>query len=412
MQGDVENGVFRIEKYTEKGWTDVIPYFEKWLETKAKKKPATYKGYRSYFKNWIRPFFERHPIQLHEIQLDTLDNLLESIKLTGKGKHNVMMCFHAFMDYAWRSRRVFEIPPFPKKEDYDIMEPTITWLPSDRQIAVIDSIPQEHQPIFWFLKYHLRRPAEACALHKVDYDLINKVFTIRRSISARKLVSTTKTHKAHIIPCHSKMIPLIDHLAQQPGDFMFQNPRARKDGKRYTNESLNILWKQACKRVGERIDLYSGMKHSSCSQFVNEQGMALSDLQSITDHARMDSVEKYAKTEVSRNFGVFIFALEISDTDCPFASILQPPFFRQMPSPSHRHNMLCLWPGEGIFQASDIFLYFGSQKASSYLLNCPFANIKLTIQDLPPKVIQDSPPKVTFCPRTYPWNHPGGSPGG
>jgi hypothetical protein len=33
---------------------------------------------------------------------------------------------------------------------------------------------------------------------------------------------------------------------------------------------------------------------------INEQGMALSDLQIITDHARLDSVYKYAKTEVAR----------------------------------------------------------------------------------------------------------------
>ena len=300
MQGDVENGVFRIEKYTRKGWTDVIPYFEKWLEKKAKKKPATYKGYRSYFKNWIRPFFEQHPVQLHDIQLDTLDALLESIKLSGKGKHNVMMCFHTFMDYAWRSRRIFEIPPFPKKEDYEIVTPTIRWLPTERQIAIIKAIPEEHQPIFWFLKYHFRRPAEGCALHKCDYDVINKVFIIRRSISARKLVDSTKTKAEHVIPCRSSMIPLIDHLSQLPGKFMFENPRARKDGKRYTNESLNRLWKTACKKVGENIDLYSGLKHSSCSQMINERGMALSDLKTITDHARMDSVERYAKTEVAR----------------------------------------------------------------------------------------------------------------
>lgn len=291
---------FRIEEFTKKGWTDVIPYFEKWLETKAKKKPATYKGYKSYFKNWIKPFFETHPIQLHEVQLDTLDKLLDSIELSGKGKHNVMMCFHVFLDYAWRAKRIFEMPPFPKKEDYEIVEPTITWLPSERQISVLDAIPDEHQPIFWFLKYHLRRPAEACALHKCDYDTINKVFIIRRSISARTLINSTKTGKEHVIPCHSNMIPLIDYLAQQPGDFMFQNPRARKEGRRYTNESLNTVWKDAREKVGETIDLYSGLKHSSCSQFINEQGMALSDLQTITDHARLDSVEKYAKTEVAR----------------------------------------------------------------------------------------------------------------
>ncbi len=26
IQGDTENGVFRIEKYTGKGWTDTVPY--------------------------------------------------------------------------------------------------------------------------------------------------------------------------------------------------------------------------------------------------------------------------------------------------------------------------------------------------------------------------------------------------
>lgn len=313
MQGDVENGVFRIEKYTGKAYTDVIPFFEEWLATKAKKKPATVKGYRSYFKNWIQPFFEQHPVQLHEIQLDTLDKLLDSIKLEGKGKHNVMMCFHAFMDYAWRSRRIFEIPPFPKKSDYGIVEPTIKWLPSDRQVAILEAIPEEHQPIFWFLKYHLRRPGEACALKKIDYDIINKVFTIRRSVSARTLVDSTKTGVEHVIPCHTNMIPLIDYLSQLPGEFMFENPLARKTGRRYTGESINIIWRKACKKVGEDIDLYSGLKHSSCSQMINEQGMAVSDLQMITDHARIESAKKYIKTEVARKRALMESGTTIKD---------------------------------------------------------------------------------------------------
>ena len=300
MQGDVENGVFRIEKYNGKAYTDVIPFYEEWLKTKEKKKPATYKGYKSYFKNWIRPFFEENPVQLHEIQLDTLDRLLDSIKLQPKGKHNVMMAFHAFMDYAWRSRRIFEIPPFPKKEDYDLVVPTIKWLPEARQVKVIEAIPEEHQPIFWFLKYHLRRPAEACALFKEDYDIINKVFIIKRSISARVLVETTKTHAEHTIPCHSNMIPLIDYLSQQPGKFMFENPRARKKDMGYQLEALNRLWNKACEDVGEKINMYAGLKHSSCSQFINEKNMSISDLQTITDHARLDSVRRYAKTEVAR----------------------------------------------------------------------------------------------------------------
>lgn len=302
MQGDVENGVFRIEKYNGIAYTDVIEYFEEWLKRKEKKKPATYKGYKSYFKIWIKPFFEANPIQLHEIQLDTLDSFLDFIKLTPKGKHNVMMCFHHFMVYAWRSKRIPEVPPFPEKSDYGLVEPSIKWLPEDRQIAVIEAIPEQHQPIFWFMKYHVRRPAEACALHKIDYNRFDQSFLIRRSISARQLVSSTKTNAEHLIPCHRGMIETVERLVDENQDspFLFVNQRSRREGKRYTNESLNILWKAACKKVGEEIDLYSGLKHSTMSQLYNEKGLSISDLQDVSDHKRIESVRRYAKTELAR----------------------------------------------------------------------------------------------------------------
>ena len=305
IQGDYENylaglGAFRIEKYTGKGWTDVIEFFEDWLKVKAKKKPATVKGYRSYFKCWIKPFFKQHPVMLHEINLAVLDRMLDFVDLTGKGKSNVMNCFHAFMDYAWRSEKIPEMPPFPKKEDYGIVEPTIRWLTTERQMAIISAIPEEHKPIFLWLKYHFRRPAEACALMVEDYDRINSVFVIRRSISARKIVSSTKTNTEHVIPCDVRYKPTADCISKDKVGHFFTNPLARRNSKRYTNESLNNIWRKACKKAGEKIDLYSGLKHSSCSQLVNEKGMALSDVQDLTDHARLDSVKRYAKVGLAK----------------------------------------------------------------------------------------------------------------
>ena len=52
--------------------------------------------------------------------------------------------------------------------------------------------------------------------------------------------------------------------------------------------------------AGEDILLYAGLKHSTCSQYVNEVGMSLSDLQVITDHARLESVKKYAHVSLAR----------------------------------------------------------------------------------------------------------------
>jgi integrase len=205
------------------------------------------------------------------------------------------------MDYAWRSRKIPEMPPFPKRSDYQLVNPTIKWLPENRQMAIIDAIPEEHQPVFLWLKYHLRRPSEACALYLEDFDPFNKVFTIRRSISFRRMVDSTKTNVEHVIPCHPDFEAVAFKLfKKQVGPFFFTNPLARKEGKRYTNESLNNIWKKACKAAGEDIDLYSGLKHSSCSQYINEKGLSLTDLQAITDHASLESVRKYAKMEVSR----------------------------------------------------------------------------------------------------------------
>jgi len=293
---------FRIEEFAQRGWTDVNEYYEEWMRevVEPKRKPATIKGYWSYYRNWICPFFHNSNSRLHEIQLDTLTSLLNSILLSGKGKLNVMMAFHSMMDYAWRSRRIPEMPPFPKREDYNIVEPTIKWLSEDRQMAIINAIPEIHRPIFLWLKYHLRRPSEACALRWEDYDEINDLFIIRRSISARRPVVSTKTGTEHIIPCHPEFNKFIKKGRPILGCHIFINPRARRKNGRYTNESINALWKTACRCVGESIDLYSGLKHSSCSQYINEKGLSLSELQIITDHKRLDSVRKYAKVEVAR----------------------------------------------------------------------------------------------------------------
>jgi integrase len=134
-----------------------------------------------------------------------------------------------------------------------------------------------------------------------DWDKENGVFIIRRSESARKEVERTKTGVEHIIPCHSEFLRFfVGYGRAILSPYVFVNPRSRSIGKRYTNDSLNVIWHRACLDAGESIDLYSGLKHSSCSQYINEKGLSISDLHQITDHARLESVRKYAKMEVAR----------------------------------------------------------------------------------------------------------------
>jgi len=303
MQSDVEKGVFRIEQYT-KIPSAVISYLREWIETvKPTLSPATYKDYKNSIENHLIPFFEKHPIQLNEIKHDILVKLLNSIEREGKGAMNVMYCLHACLDFAWRSERIPGVPAFPKKKAYNIIEKPIEWLPEERQKAVLMAIPVEHQPIFWWMKYHLRRPCEAMSLQKEDFD--GEKFIIHRSFSAKRLTERTKTGEIHYIPMVDEFIPYVEiekekqisHSIVSP--FFFINPIGKKQGQHYTQTVLSYLWHRARKQVGESIALYKGLKHSSCSQLVNEHGYSIQEVQMATDHARLESVKKYAKVEVS-----------------------------------------------------------------------------------------------------------------
>jgi integrase len=299
MQADEEGGFFRIEKYTREVPTDVIPYLRSWIKLQeAHLSPATYRDYLNSINNHLIPWFKKHPVNVHEIRYDTLCQLLTDIKREGKGKLNVMYCLRRCLDYAWKSSRIIALPPFPEKRLYGIEPKPIRWISEERQVKIIQAIPEAHQPIFWWLKYHLRRPSEAMALFKEDYDPATDSFIIRRAFSSKKLVEHTKTHKIHFIPCHSEFKPIMETMPKTFGPYFFTNPTGRLKGQHYQHDYLVDLWHKACGKVGEEIDMYAGLKHSSCSQYVNEKGLSIDELQMLTDHARRDSVMQYASVQL------------------------------------------------------------------------------------------------------------------
>jgi integrase len=304
MQDATEKGIFCVETFTKRE-TDVVPYLRAWLETiRPTITPGTYKDYRNSIENHLVPFFADRDLDLSEIQYDVLMQLLSSIRREGKGKLNVMYCLRACLDYAWRSNRIHFIPPFPKRKDYQIVEPSIKWLSSEDQATILNVIPIDHQPVFWWLKYHLRRPGEAMALRKEDYQ--GGVFTVHRGFSAKEEVDRTKTGEVHLVPAVSEFLPFIDIEQRKQtahgiiSPYMFVHPGGKQDGRHYTHTTLNAIWHEACKVAGIDIDLYSGLKHSTASQMINESGYSVHDVQAAGDWSRLESVKKYAKTETTR----------------------------------------------------------------------------------------------------------------
>lgn len=302
MQSDCNKGIFYIEKYKRSTSSDVMDYMEIWYdENKEGWRPATQDDYRNSIKKHIAPFFKEHSkIMLDDIKLDLLLKLKKSINRGPKGQMNVMDCFHTFMKYAHKNDRVLKMPHFPERKSYQYVEPKIEWLFEDDQEKIIKFIPTEHQPIFWWLKYHYRRPSEAFALHKIDYDEDKDEFVVKRTISSDKLIDIIKESQIQIIPCHPKFKKIMAEMPKTTSKFFFSCEYSRQPGKRYTRTIFANLWRDACVKAEIKIKPYAGTKHSSCSQYINEYGRTYAELQVVTGHASMKSVKKYGKTETRR----------------------------------------------------------------------------------------------------------------
>jgi hypothetical protein len=76
--------------------------------------------------------------------------------------------------------------------------------------------------------------------------------------------------------------------------YFFVNPHGRHAGRHYEHACLADIWNKAFATVGEDIDMYSGLKHTSCSQYINEKGYSMDEVQMMTDYARMESVKRSA----------------------------------------------------------------------------------------------------------------------
>ena len=137
-------------------------------------------------------------------------------------------------------------------------------------------------------------------MHRCDYDKDQDAFIIRRTFSNKQLVQHTRTKKIHVIPCHGESKKIMQKMPiRMDSPYFFVNPEGMLDGKYYSTETMYKIWRKACKQVGEDIDMYSGLKHSSCSQYVNEKHYSLDEVQMITDYAQRTSVKKYAAVHLN-----------------------------------------------------------------------------------------------------------------
>ena len=289
---------FRIEKWTH-GEIHTVKYLYDWLQVvEDRVSEKTCKIYEGNVRRYLDPWFTQHPnVTLQKISLMTLTTIVNTLPPDPHTRRSVMSTLRTCLDFAWRDEQISHVPPFPRRSEYGFVKKPIPWLPEQRQLAVIHAMPEEHQPIFAWCKYHYRRPGEGRALQKADFD--GQVFHLRHNISNNKLVNKTKTKTEFEIPCHEDFRPYLRKMHKSLSPYFFTHSHGQI-GKPYGNTTLEKIWRFACERVGEvPVRMYIGLKHSSCCQFLNEKGGTLAELAELTGQT-VGTLAHYTQTEPMR----------------------------------------------------------------------------------------------------------------
>lgn len=283
-----------------KSHTEVSLYLQAWLENrKPNMTPGGFRRYKLSVERML-PFFEKKDLKLKDINYDILIQLMNFLKGSGKSRKNDIDTLRACLNYAWKSQTIRYVPPFPEKKLYGITKKQINWISTQRFYKIISYIPEDHKPFFMWLYLHLRRPGEALALLKTDYDMKQDVFIIHRGISSKKEVERTKTGVVHIIPCHSEFKSYMESMKKDKSRYFFTCEGSKQPGNRYTDTIYQRIWNEACEAAGEKIDVYRGTKTSRASQLINEIGISRSDLQIAGDWSSYSSTLPYAQTNIER----------------------------------------------------------------------------------------------------------------
>ena len=300
MRSDEDRGVFRIERYLHQK-SEIGPLIDDWIKNViAKRAPATKSLYKSLLDKHVKPFFDEKRLCLNEIDYGILLELKNRLEIAESSQKVLFRILKSFLLYAKKLNRIESLPVLPSGDDFTIEEKPPVWLSEERQMRVINAIEPEHHPIFLWLKYHFRRPGEACALQKQDWD--GERFIIRRTFSNQELHNRPKHKKITTIRCVAPYWPILKAYQRQEyqlaSPFFFVNPNGRAKGKHYNLSTLRDIVERACKKTGENIGLYQLTKHSSASQLVNEYGLNPHDVQMVLD-CSPNTVRHYAQAEES-----------------------------------------------------------------------------------------------------------------
>ncbi len=224
-------------------------------------------------------------------------------KRTGGSLHlktieHIEGAFHTFLVWI-EAEGAVEVPKAWKITRAPKHAPNI--IDADVQRAILDAIAEPRRGPFLAMAQRGLRPSEVIALTIADYaDGQLRVSKASKEDRADGEIKGTKTGEIRYVPVseelaqwlakHTTKRDLLNHTAP-----LFKNPRAtHAPGKRWCIRMLRRAWDRACKKVGVKVALYEGTKHSGATALL-EGGLPMRALQNLLGHADVRSTEIYAK---------------------------------------------------------------------------------------------------------------------
>jgi site-specific recombinase XerD len=284
---------------------------ERWLEIM---RTRTAMGERSpnylrELERWAKPnghFAWWRGKSVYEIRAGALEDWSHWLAKRGvaaKTRRNVLGGFRAFVGWLRRRELIDVVPSFPEVP-VDEYAPTLISASVQRQILA--EIPWERRGAFLAARLGVR-PGEIRAADVTDYRVVESVpgLTISRALKGPNSNAPTwgtKGRNAAWIPVDEELQRWIEwRLVRVSKEEMlreriplFPNPTARNLGRRWIANTLREEWNRAAEKVGVRVRMYEGTKHSSATAWL-AQGSSLQMIQRMLRHADSRSTERYAK---------------------------------------------------------------------------------------------------------------------
>ncbi|HEU4428065.1 MAG TPA: site-specific integrase [Myxococcota bacterium] len=239
-------------------------------------------------------------VTIWDVTFGGIDDWSRAMAAQGLGantRRKVLQGFRAFLADLVRRGELERVPQFPRIP-VDEYVPRTTTL--DVQDAIVNAVPEDRRGAFLAARLGLR-PNEVRALNVGDYEFATGTLTIRAAMkggSAAAPRRSTKERNVRRILVDAELRAWIEkHVDPKlalAGAPLFANPTSRHAAARWIGSALRREWNRAAEKIGVRVRMYEGTKHTTATEALRA-GRRMEDIQQALGHRDRRSTERYAR---------------------------------------------------------------------------------------------------------------------